>query len=449
MEAVRGMLTKGDVQAVAGVPSQLHELAPSTSPRAWQELDRYLKQRELITAVDRDKWTVLRLDCLSWDAFLRSLRDAGVLAERGGPDEAMRACCRVLMDDLAATAGYVHRGGIAIVCAPGQKLKKNQLETFQYKGRLQKWVSIASGLATSLLNRKLTELAAERGVNLSRPSLACFACHAGSYDTKDEAMTVVLLRAHACSTDCLLDACSYHGAPEEVQHGDFDGQLQWLHGAGALPLADHEAFGSLFVRSIGVFDAVHEQTGLNMKVNRTMNVHVNDGEDEAPKNLLNLFRHGLELMPATGEPRLAQREGRSWRFTSAEGKTLEEIRRLPSWGERERPKPKRDRWRGDGGDGKKRRPSGRPPPMQPKLLSLPPVQIGGGDGKDGGTGARPMPPAEDVDLRIRPEATETERTLGATLPPVPPWPPSPPVHEALPELRPLPRLPPQPPAGQS
>jgi len=320
-EVVFEMLRTSEPAHVEGVAEGLHEL-PAMVPRSTMKaLGRLVTEREQPLVLHGSKWASLRLDGCRWGALMERLRVAGVIGPGYSEEisEIMRACCRAVMDVFKANFAYTHSDEMTVILAPRRELPDGEHIDFPYKGRVQKWVSIAASVATALFNRRLMRLAAERGVQLDEDLIAHFDCHVGSFDTEEEATALLVWRAYDCSVNCAHDACCHTGAPPAVLGDHFAVKLRWLQEAGRLPMEAHQAYGAFFVQTMGEFDCLNPRTDETITVMRRVNVHANDGAGGTPRNLLNCARQGLRIVPADGEPRLALRPGSFWRYGGPSG----------------------------------------------------------------------------------------------------------------------------------
>lgn len=333
---------------IEGVPEELHEL-PGMMPRQkCKELGSLVTAREAPTNLEGSKWASLRLDGCLWGTLMKRLRESGVIGTGYSDEigEIMRACCRAVIDEFKADVGFTHSDEMTIVLAPRRSLPNGRHADFPYNGRVQKWVSIAASVATALFNRLLGRLAASKGITLDDDLIAHFDCRVGVFDSEEEATALVLWRAYDCSVNCTQDACYHNGAPPEILGDHFAEKLRWLYSENLLPLQPHQAYGSLFVRTLAELDAEHPETREKIRVNRRVNIHVNDGADATARNLLNFFRSGLKVLrPVEGDSRLSLREGSYWRYAgpSGSGESVRSDRSSPPWKNRNR--------RGDGSRG--------------------------------------------------------------------------------------------------
>ncbi|CAE7462512.1 unnamed protein product [Symbiodinium pilosum] len=305
---------------VEEVPSTLHELSPPTPRAAWQELGRLATACETPSSLHGEKWVTIRLDGCMFGTLTKRMREAGLIGP-GYSDEVgeiMQLCCRAMMDEFKGNIAYTHSDEMTILLTPRLTTTTGAAQDWVHGGRVQKWLSIGASVVTALFNRRLAQMAEERGIELPDNVIAHFDCRVGEFDSLDEALALILWRAFDCSVNCVQDGCHHGGAPIEIVQSDFSEKLKWLHKAGRLPLKPHQAYGSLFIRTMGEFDAVVPATNETVRVTRRVNVKVNDGA-HGPQNLLLLPRNGMPLLPSEGDKRLELRNGSFWRYAGPSG----------------------------------------------------------------------------------------------------------------------------------
>ncbi|CAK0895264.1 unnamed protein product [Prorocentrum cordatum] len=197
---VLGMLRAGETLCVGGLDEGAHELPAIWEPdRAWSELGRLVSEREHPPLLDGSKWVSLRLGGCKFGSLMGRLRARGIV----GPGystaigEAMRSCCRAVMDEFKATVGYTHGDEIVFLMSPRSwSSEKGAHSEFMYQGRVQKWVSIAASVATALFNQDLWRIVAAAGLEPEAGLCAHFDCRAGVFETQEEALALLLWRAH-------------------------------------------------------------------------------------------------------------------------------------------------------------------------------------------------------------------------------------------------------------
>lgn len=315
------LLRDAEPADVHGLSSGLHELSPATSRKSWQELGGLLTSRETPVILDGRQWVSLRLDGCVFGKLMKNLRDCGLIGPGYSDDigQIMRATCRAVMDEFKASLAFTHSDEMTLLFSPGRQLSDGSVVEFMHKGRVQKWVSISASVATALFNRQLTKLAEAKGVKLDDRAVAHFDSRVGLFDSQDEALPLVLWRAYDCSVNCAQDACHYAGAPLNVTRSGFSDKLLWLQDAGLLPMNPHQAYGSLYVKGQGEFEAILPDLNQTVRVNRSVNIHVNDGF-HGPRNLLLLPSSKMSVLPDAGDARMQLRNGSFWRFVGSAGK---------------------------------------------------------------------------------------------------------------------------------
>jgi len=333
-------LRERDPAHVPGLPAEMHEI-PTMMPRPeWQQLAKLIAERETPSVLDTSKWASLRLDGVNWGRLMHRLRQAGVIEDGFSSEigEAMCACCRAVLDEFKGIVAYTHSDEMTIILAPSK-----QRATVPYNGRWQKWISIAASVATGLFNRKLKKVADAKGVALEEDMVGLFDCRIGNFDSELEASALLLWRAYDCGVNAAQDACHHNGAPPECVGSSFIQKMQWLQSAGLLPLHAHQAYGSLFAKSLGEFEGYDPEVG-NVTVKRRINVLLNDGASGTPRNLLNFARNGFDMIPQLDDLRMKMREGSYWRYAGASGSfqsnTHHDPRNRPGYKRRRGRRPK-------------------------------------------------------------------------------------------------------------
>lgn len=318
VDGIMERLRSSEAAQIDGVPAELHEVSAMFEPSDWDELGRLTQQCEEAAALDGSKWATLRLEGIDFGAVVENLRADGIIgpgysAEIG---ELMGVSCRAIMDEFRADFAYVHSDEVIAFLAPRRTRRDGRHLDFPFNGRMQKWVSIAASLVSGVFNRKLWRLVAERGGQLDPRYTAHFSCRVGVLESEAAALGMLLWRAYDCNVDAAQSACRYHGAPA----AGYPEQIKWLHDAGKLPMDNHQAYGSLYVRSMAQFDAFDQATNESVVVARRVNVLTNDGVADTPRNLLNALRAGRPIVASSpDDPRLAIRSGCFWRYAGSTG----------------------------------------------------------------------------------------------------------------------------------
>jgi len=298
-----------------------YERPPEIPEETWHKLGHLLAAKEQASSFDGSRWVSMRLDGRGWGTMINQLRDLGVVGNGFSEviGQAMQECCRAVMDEFKACIAYTYSDEVTLLLKSQQNLEDGPWSGYPYNGRMQKWVSVASSLATAIMNRKLIQLLMQFEIPMHKAPIAHFDCKASVHDDEDEAAALLLWRAFDCSVSCVHDACTQHSAPPEIICGSWLQKFNWLHDAQLLPLEPHEAYGSLFMHTLGKFECINSQTNTTTTVTRQATVHINDGANRTPRNLLNFLPQGFSMIPQEDDPRMSIRPGSFWRYAGPSG----------------------------------------------------------------------------------------------------------------------------------
>jgi tRNA(His) 5'-end guanylyltransferase len=225
-------------------------LPPFVSKVKWTELGDALKIAETYStgSVAGDKFISLRLDGHGFSRMVQKLRKAGAFCAGYSPDfgRIMQECCVALMEQFNCICGYTQSDEM-IVIIPATKVIRGEQQPHNFNGRVLKLCTLAATNVATLFNYRVSEL-----IKLEPTLLATFDCRLGIYNTFEEAISLVLWRAYDCGINGIADACHHQrgkipGAKQAVGAPN-RGKLDFLHQHKLLPLADHQAYGSFFVR---------------------------------------------------------------------------------------------------------------------------------------------------------------------------------------------------------
>ena len=90
-----------------------------------------------------------------------------------------------------------------------------------------------------------------------------FDCRVGTYDTKDQALSLIFWRAYDCGINAVSDAVYKSGIPgsKQLMKKSTQEKLPWLLKQGMLPLPDHQRDGTFLVKRKRVETGVDGKTG--------------------------------------------------------------------------------------------------------------------------------------------------------------------------------------------
>lgn len=287
---------------IQGLSRDEHELAPYIPKGQWARLGDAIKvaERPTSTAVPGEKWISLRCDGTGFSKFLPRLRAQGVLPESGFSDqlaEIMQKTCRALMEKFHATCGFTQSDEMTVLIAPANIVRGVQ-QCHPYNGRIQKLCSLAAATATAHFNAALMQIYLETQEGMSsivndNGALATFDCRVGMYDSKDEAMSLLLWRAYDAGVNGVSDAVHHlKGFPERKQITKLPTgeKLIWLLEKSLLPLKRHQREGTYYVKRKVLVETTDRATGKAVTCLRSRLVHI-------PGNLINLYRDGKMFPP--------------------------------------------------------------------------------------------------------------------------------------------------------
>uniref|UniRef100_A0A7S4KI77 tRNAHis guanylyltransferase catalytic domain-containing protein n=1 Tax=Paramoeba aestuarina TaxID=180227 RepID=A0A7S4KI77_9EUKA len=268
-----------------------YTLPPFVSKPQWTELGDALRIAEKYSTgnVPGNKFISLRLDGHGFSKMVQRLRKAEAFCSGYSPDfgRIMQECCVSLMDQFSCSFGYTQSDEITVVI-PATRVIRGEQQPHAFNGRVLKLCTLAASTVATLFNYRVAEL-----TELSPSLLARFDCRLGIYDTFEEALSLVLWRAYDCGINGIADACHHQrgkieGAKQAVGKSNRE-KLLFLHKHNLLPLADHQAYGSFYVRVKRVRELEDPRT--NEKVVRLRGV-----VEKVDGGVLNLFQEGKLIL---------------------------------------------------------------------------------------------------------------------------------------------------------
>lgn len=283
---VRHLLATRRPLLVEGVYSELHQLPPHIPKAVWTKLGDAIKVAEQpgFDNVPGSRFITLRLDGSGFSRLVSMLRTAGIFAKGFSPEFAqiMRDCCCSLMAKYSARCGYTQSDEMTIIIPPASVVRGVQ-QPHLNSGRVLKICTHAAAHVTALFNYKIQLICAAKGLPMEERLLATFDCRLGHYGTLDEALSLILWRAQDCGVNGVADAVHHsrgmlEGAKQAMDQGTGD-KLKWLAEKGRLPLLQHQAHGSFFVK------VKRRKAGVNPKIGETT-MTLRGCIEEVPGNLL-------------------------------------------------------------------------------------------------------------------------------------------------------------------
>lgn len=236
------------------IPPELYNFPPFLPKTIWTEIGNQIVTHEKLEkySISGEKYITLRLDGHSFSNLTKKLKHEGIF-QKGFSDEManiMKTCCTDLMDFLSCKYGYTQSDEISVIIPPAGKKIQNNMEIqmpHMFNGRILKISTLAASRVTLKFNQLLSKLS-----DKWNDFIPTFDCRMAEYDTLEEAMSLFLWRSYDCGINGIADAC-YHkrgeidGAKAVVKLGT-DKKLEFLLNNNLLPLKDHQAYGSYYVR---------------------------------------------------------------------------------------------------------------------------------------------------------------------------------------------------------
>jgi tRNA(His) 5'-end guanylyltransferase len=267
-------LKDGKPRRVWEIPEDLHPLPPFIAKEHWTKLGDSLKLKEQLTVVVAPGSTTLsfRCDGTGFSKFTKVLRAKGVMPQGFSQDLAnmMEACCRGLMEKLNGYAAYTQSDELTVLVAPAS-VKRGMQESHVYGGRIQKLCSLAAATVTARFQYELMLLCKKNNVDVTEvlveDKLPTFDCRIGIFDSKEEALALILWRAYDCGVNSVSDAVFHSGIRERKRTMKLNTaeKLAWLHEHHLLPLPKNQREGTFFVKRKRVFDGTNKKTGETVK----------------------------------------------------------------------------------------------------------------------------------------------------------------------------------------
>eukprot|EP01060_Flectonema_neradi_P015402 TRINITY_DN22005_c0_g1_i1.p1 TRINITY_DN22005_c0_g1~~TRINITY_DN22005_c0_g1_i1.p1 ORF type:complete len:323 (+),score=67.75 TRINITY_DN22005_c0_g1_i1:131-1099(+) len=246
-------------KVVEGVTKELHQMPPFIPKAYWTELGNTIKKHENppMSGITGDKWISLRLDGTGFSKLLKQLRRYGLFGEGYSPEFAtiMQTSLKHLMGHSKAWIGYTQSDEMSLLIPPTRKNKVGNHYPHVRNGRVQKLASLYAAVCTAVFNSEVNALLSEKELKpLPVELLPTFDCRVGSYDTEKQALSLLAWRCYDSGINGVTDACyQKRGILEGAKHATTlgnDQKLKWLLKNNLLPLPNHQAHGTVFIKKL-------------------------------------------------------------------------------------------------------------------------------------------------------------------------------------------------------
>jgi len=294
---IQAMLKERKNHSFEGVPTELHPLPPFVSKGDWSKLGDAVKKAEQANGdkISGDKWISLRCDGTGFSKLTRHLRRNDVISQGYSEDfgSIMQSCCLDLMTKFNGACAYSQSDELTVLVAPTSIVRGEQ-QPHVYSGRLQKLCSLAAATVTARFQYELVALCHNKDIDPVSifKVLPTFDCRVGQYDTKLEAMSLILWRGYDCSVNAVSDGVLRSGVSgsKKMMLNKTGEKLVWLHSHNILPLHRHQREGTYMVKVKRV------QTGKNQKTGEEVSF-LRSKIEQVHGNVLMLFKED-KLFPA-------------------------------------------------------------------------------------------------------------------------------------------------------
>ena len=266
------------------VPRTHYIAWPHVSKREWTCAGDAVRARESGGSISGEKWISLRLDGNKFSKLMHRLRKGQTISDGFSRIIAstMVECTKQVMTDFGAVCGFTQSDEITVLIPPTTVNRKGEREPHMFGGRRQKLCSLAASTATAVFMRRLYTI-----VDDPEQYLARFDGRVGAYDTRDQAVEILLWRAYDARINGISDAVHQQrgkvpGAKQAFQRNTIE-KLRWLEENSLLPLHPHQEAGTYLVRTRVYVDGRNWKTDEPERVLRMTILPV-------PGNLLTSFR---------------------------------------------------------------------------------------------------------------------------------------------------------------
>lgn len=292
---IETLLKQEKPSVVVGVPEELHPLPPFIPKYEWTRLGDALKVAESPTVdkIPGEKWISLRCDGTGFSKLTKRLFGKGYSDEFAS---IMQACALKLMDKFIGKFAYTHSDELTVLIPP-TSVVRGERQVHMYNGRVMKLCSLAASNVTStfvsMLTAKLSRTdGIDKGVETALQFNPSFDCRVGMYDTRSEALSLILWRSYDCGVNSAQDAVHKSGVSgsKNIEKLGTDSKLVWLKDNDLLPLKPHQRDGTYWTkRKI-------RQCGRNQKTGEAVKF-LRSRAEQIEGNVLISFKAGA-LVPA-------------------------------------------------------------------------------------------------------------------------------------------------------
>ena len=226
--------------------NNLHFIPPYISSQKWKQLGDYVCNNEKkLKNIEGKCWYTLRLDGHCFSKTIKKMRELKLIPEKNGFSDIfaslMVECLKKLMIKINAKFGYTQSDEMIVFVSPSNVVRGIQ-EEHLFNGRIIKLCTLASSYVTSVFVSKLAKLN-YNNIDSIIDITPHFDCRIASWDSWDDAYSLLLWRANDCAMNGVTDAVySYDKKLVKLNRKQ---KLEWLHHNNLLPLPKHQAYGTI------------------------------------------------------------------------------------------------------------------------------------------------------------------------------------------------------------
>jgi tRNA(His) 5'-end guanylyltransferase len=251
-----------------------YQHSPKIPKAVWTMIgDRVSKKEKMpVMNADPSQFITLRLDGHGFSRLVKKLRSLEIFPQGYSPEFAdiMQKVLQGLMTEYNAAVGFTQSDEITIILPA----MKSERAVHPYAGRRDKLETLSASYASQLFTRKLLNLGASKGRPLPDQVTVLFDCRMAVDTTMASAFELIAWRAYDCSVNGVSTAVMNSKAPKQVREASTGEKLAWLVSSGVLPLPDHEAYGTLYVKTKVAVQSLNPMTQEPVEVQRGVVSHV-------------------------------------------------------------------------------------------------------------------------------------------------------------------------------
>lgn len=238
------------------IPQDLYQQSNKISKKIWNTLGNTISQTEKqsVMCAEPEKYITLRFDGNNFSHTLPRLRKAGFIEDGFSQTFAtlMQNATKEIMKEFHAIYGFTQSDEITIIIPKCVTIGA----THNFAGRRDKLETLGASIISQYITRELCKIK-EIPDNIR----IIFDCRMAVWDTFRDAFQLILWRVYDCSVNGISTAVANFRAPKDICDRDTGVKLKWLEENNKLPLNNHEAYGSFYMKVKKVIETINQKTG--------------------------------------------------------------------------------------------------------------------------------------------------------------------------------------------